>query len=387
MAESPDISLSDFSDITTSLFSAAMGHCAWDDFLGVLSAKSGHVHTHLIAFDAEAGLSLDMAQSGYDPAFLQTYRDYYGSRNAWAPGFMAKPVGHVIDCEEMCPSSELVKTEFYHDWLRPQEDIIQGGGASLFRDDSRLIALGGNIRLRDAEALKAPWLRLVGHLIPHLRQAFDISRALAGARLETLAARDMGTGDVGTGDAPGVALLSPEGRVLIANRRIEAMLSEGDPLGVDPFGRIAPAGDPDIVGDGLRARLASPAASWTVSLPGAEGGPPWDLRFARFRAVRDLPEILQGAMALYGQTTLLVMSRRKAEEGPRPQLRARYGLTETEAEVVILLSEGLSGREVADRRGVSVNTVRNQVQSAMTKMDVRRRAELARLVLDAARQA
>ena len=33
--------------------------------------------------------------------------------------------------EAMCTREELEPTEFYNDWVRPQEDIVAGGGALL----------------------------------------------------------------------------------------------------------------------------------------------------------------------------------------------------------------------------------------------------------------
>ena len=47
---------------------------------------------------------------------------------------------------------------------------------------------------------------------------------------------------------------------------------------------------------------------------------------------------------------------------------------------VIRLADGLSPREIADERSVSIHTVRNQKKSAMTKMGVRSQIEVGRLV-------
>jgi DNA-binding CsgD family transcriptional regulator len=368
----PDIAA--FSRITTRLFSAAIGHGSWENFLETLTDATGGVCTHIIGFDEQAGLALDMAGHGYDPDYISTYRAHYNKINAWAPGFMQKPVGVVVDSEDMYPSHALKRTEFYNDWLRPQEDIIHGGGAAIFRDETRMVALGGNIRERDCEALKAPWLRMVGYLIPHLRQAFDISRALTGARLESLVLSQSDLRDL-----PGIAVLSATGRLLFANAPAEDMLDLGHPIATDWQGRLTCTTHDRLLSDLTTFRLTSLDPSFTLDVAG-DDGTTWQLRFSRFDLSADLPFLLAQAMTVQDECLLLVISRKEPAVSRIADISRSIGLTRTEAEVALLVAEGLSSREISERRGISLNTARNQVQSAMTKGGVRRRMELARIV-------
>jgi DNA-binding NarL/FixJ family response regulator len=52
-------------------------------------------------------------------------------------------------------------------------------------------------------------------------------------------------------------------------------------------------------------------------------------------------------------------------------------LTPREREVLALLVEGLDGRAISDRLGISANTVRTHVQSVLTKLQVHSRLEAA----------
>ena len=58
-----------------------------------------------------------------------------------------------------------------------------------------------------------------------------------------------------------------------------------------------------------------------------------------------------------------------------------YELTHAEAELVRLLSCGLSLEQVAERRGVTMNTARGQLKQVFAKTDTNRQGELVRLVL------
>jgi DNA-binding NarL/FixJ family response regulator len=58
---------------------------------------------------------------------------------------------------------------------------------------------------------------------------------------------------------------------------------------------------------------------------------------------------------------------------------ARHGrpadLTERERQVLACMTEGLSNRQVADRLGLTTNTVRNHVQRILYKLNVHSRLE------------
>lgn len=59
---------------------------------------------------------------------------------------------------------------------------------------------------------------------------------------------------------------------------------------------------------------------------------------------------------------------------------ALHGITRAEAEVACALADGLTPAEIAETRGASLHTVRNQIKAAMAKCGVHRAAALAALV-------
>jgi len=58
-----------------------------------------------------------------------------------------------------------------------------------------------------------------------------------------------------------------------------------------------------------------------------------------------------------------------------PAARATLGISEREHEVLGLLAEGLSNKEIAARLGVSPNTVKTHVARLLEKLEARRRTE------------
>jgi DNA-binding CsgD family transcriptional regulator/PAS domain-containing protein len=68
-----------------------------------------------------------------------------------------------------------------------------------------------------------------------------------------------------------------------------------------------------------------------------------------------------------------------ARQGPR-ELMAAHGLTRREAEVALLVAEGLGNQEIAARLGISLHTARHHVENVMAKLCVPRRSRLAALL-------
>lgn len=64
----------------------------------------------------------------------------------------------------------------------------------------------------------------------------------------------------------------------------------------------------------------------------------------------------------------------------RHRLRTWMGLTSAEADVAMLIAEGVSREEIAAKRAVSLNTVTSQLKSIFIKADVTREAELVALL-------
>jgi DNA-binding NarL/FixJ family response regulator len=64
-----------------------------------------------------------------------------------------------------------------------------------------------------------------------------------------------------------------------------------------------------------------------------------------------------------------------------PQLAARQ-LTEREADVLRLVVEGLTARQIATRLGLSPRTVENHVQHVLRKLHLHSRAALVRYAIE-----
>jgi DNA-binding NarL/FixJ family response regulator len=70
----------------------------------------------------------------------------------------------------------------------------------------------------------------------------------------------------------------------------------------------------------------------------------------------------------------------RKSDSPLDSWLALMGVTRQEQRVVHLVERGLTNAEIAEVLGVSRHTIRNQLASVFTKLEVSRRAELVYLL-------
>jgi len=165
---------------------------------------------------------LGVTSAGYSEHALKSYEEHYHAINPWAETFLKHSTGKVLHSEEMCSKRRMENTEFYNDWVRPQEDIVGGGGSVLFNDRGRVFLFGGNIRRKDIDAKEQDWMDLVALLTPQIQKALNINRRLAYLDFENqfLEAQQI--------KSPAIFVVNSLQKIIHVNRNGEQMLGKGD---------------------------------------------------------------------------------------------------------------------------------------------------------------
>lgn len=354
------------------IYEAALDLRKWQEALDAIGAAAGGIHTHMFGFDSAGDVALGNIWSGYDPDFIASYRAYYGNLSPRARGFSSLPLGTIVRAGDLAPPEDYLRSEMYNDWVRPQEDMLGGGGGVLQRGHGRMMVFGGNIRSRDMGRLEDDWLALATLLMPHIRQSITLGRTL------------------GTGLPPGTStaatlLLTDNGALLDANDAALDLMQRGTMLRITPTGRVA---FPDsraaaALRHGLKAiRHGAPFnAAFTCGRDGT--GAVHDCRLVHFMPNEDSAPQVRLGMPLFSPCLLLTVKRRVEDRVADQALADHYRLTNAELAIAGGIADGLSLAELAEQRRVSIHTVRDQVKSALTKTGSRRQSELVRLVTTA----
>jgi DNA-binding CsgD family transcriptional regulator len=365
------IAFEDYRRLTNRLFEAPLRSGAWRDFLGDLAAVTGGgTFTHIIAKDTRRNLHLGDLTHGYDPDWGPPYYQHYHAINPWLLSAQEHPVGRAIYSYEMCPDPVFERSEFYADWIRPQEDAIAGGSIAIARTPTQVFKLGACIRRRDREAVEDRFVAILGILAEPLAHAWALSRRVVASQQLIGENPETDAGEVA------VALVDRAGQLRFADASAEGELASGARMQLTMSGRVRFADrSVDAQLERIVAALRRGGSAWWR---GTCGGAELSMT-AMPDGVRGdgLSALIVGAGAPCVQ---IVLSRSDAPEVVG-RLAARLGLTRAEAAVAMALAEGMTPREIAEARGASLNTVRNQIKAALHVCGARRQAELVSLVL------
>jgi DNA-binding CsgD family transcriptional regulator len=132
----------------------------------------------------------------------------------------------------------------------------------------------------------------------------------------------------------------------------------------------------------LAQSVASPGG-WTAGNPTPErghiGAVATDISTAtgryRLRAIRLRPGLLGSDLSV-----LVIADRLPDDAVDRARIRERFGLTEREAEVAVLLADRRRNAEIARALGISVHTARHHIERVLLKLGGCKRRDVQRVL-------
>lgn len=371
-----DIAEDSYGALVRRVYSAGLDRAKWSEFLADLSSLIGRSWLALHGHDMARNVNLGFLTHNYSPDHHSSYLQHFADRNPWNARAARVPVGAVIHSQILLEPGVLRRTEFYNDWIRPQEDIGTGAGVTLFRDRERFLRLSCNIRFRDLERLETRLLGLLEAIGPHMQASFQLSRRLAGARV------GQHYQDALQLVPEPILLLDRSGRVGFANSAAERLLQSGKgvAIGADRCLALADLSAQRAIEAALAAMAQGPSRP---AAPIAVHGGATPLVAELFPFVAEEAPIKPPLLLLLdGLPTAMLLLRRSAS--PLRDALAiaaeRYDWSPTETALCGHLMDGGSVRSFSERRGVSFHTVRNQMRSVLEKAGVQRQSALVALV-------
>jgi len=371
----------DLPDLIARIYDAALDHGLWDSVLNDLAGlfADGHASLYLLHESDDAATSAYealAATSRWDQPFLDSYAQHFWRLNPWSERVLTRAVGEVTISDALVPRPNLERTEFFSDWLRPQQLLSGVGGTFL-----RRAGVSAHISVLHAEPMAAKETERLAEmmrlLLPHFARAAQIHQRLG----DVVTQRDV----LETGLdrlSIGVVLTDPTGRVSFSNRVAESVLRAGTTLRVDQRGLLA-ATQP---GETARLRQLIASASIILDDPRLEpgggltlsdsgGGEQLAVLVAPVSRNRPLLSLTQPKAAIF------IAAPAPANQLSQPELRRLYGLTATEARIAGEVAGGLSLKEIATRLDVSYETIRNHLKKIFMKTRTNRQSELVRVLL------
>jgi DNA-binding CsgD family transcriptional regulator len=278
--------------------------------------------------------------------------------------------GSVSCSEELCPAAEVLKSEFYNEWVNPQK--LGSGLNGVFLRSGSLVGSLGVIRAKSAKAFGAEDKRFLRCLMPHLQRAMRLHRKTV--QLSAFARTNSDALDHWT---TAVLLLDHDGAVVALNHAASVLLAARDGLFIERGTlRAANARDCAVLRRfvcGAINRIANCHANGMMLIDRPSGKRPLHLLIT--------PCVNERAFFGIGGNALVFVSDPEAEITLAGVLQRLYALTPAEAKVSELLASGRSVKEIAQGASVRENTVRIHLKNIFGKTGTKRQAELVKLIL------
>ena len=357
------------------IYQAAVAPDMWrvflEDLRKELSTKTLHLSFRLPC-GGDPGILLSL---GMEERFEDAYRSHFHLMDPWMPFLGVEREGDTRGLEEFVPESRLARTEFYNDWMRPQ-DIFYGFGAFLKKSGpSELVSSLSGFREKGRGPFRREDLERIRGLVPHLQRALVIHSRLQGAEMRAGAAAEALDRISG-----GVILLDERGVPVTTNRTADQILAMSDGLVLE---RGGPSASTSSQTGELRALISEAAATGTGEGTKA-GGVLWLERPSGHTPLEVVvTPIHRKSPVLCDRVAAAILVTDPDARAARPpeRLRRIYDLTAMEAEVASRLVKGMRISEIAEEFEVTVHTIRGHLKQLFAKTGTHRQADLIRELL------
>lgn len=369
--------MEDTLELIDDIYEASIRPGHWDRFFSKLCDRIAARSGCILVEDHDRNNRYILAAAGIPALVRLTYRMGLAKYDPIYKLQASRPVGEA----SMVARHEEMKTDnplFYRFIMKPN-DMGYLAAINLFNDEEWHVGIGIH-RSFQGHPFGEKELSLLERLAPHMCRSLRIQRELHRQkdRAESLHAS---LGKL----LLGVVILDADRRIQYRNAVAEAIVQKHPGLRLD--------------GDTLRVHFPAEQRELDNLIAASLSGEADDRHLATGlrhpRRQHPLMVMLSPAdantdnttpWARQGEVILYLSDPESALSVPADILHSLYGLTPAEANVAILLANGLSLAGIAEQKGVGIETVRSQLKSVFAKTGVRKQSELIGLLLRAGLQ-
>lgn len=365
----------------SAIYDAAVDHVKWEQALDALAALTGGKSSALMLIDSEdqayniSALS-ELFRKADNADLVETYLTDYRPLELEDWGVVRQQkVFHILS-DLAIRDASILDIRADYQFLQENFGIKRRIAVRLNENPAWYDAVTVQFH-HSLTDIQASAIARINPLLPHLAKSVEVGRLFN--RLQTryraaLAALNH--------VSVGLAVARETGEILVVNSAAERILAARDGIGLSR-GRRLVCNDPDrssaieafISEASSTARGQDDKAERLLSVPRISGAHPLLIEICPLNdSLSEIDKTAVGALiALIDPSDVPALSIRR--------FALMCGLTEAEADVCDMMVNGLTGGDIADRRGTSPETVKSQMANVLQKAGVKRRFELIRMVL------
>jgi DNA-binding CsgD family transcriptional regulator/PAS domain-containing protein len=352
----------------------AVGRAEWQDVADRLSDVLPGSAISIVTYDWPSRAVLQTIYSNIERQRVESYQQYYAPKNPWLDYWDNAPSDVVLLSEEEYPVTLFRNSEFYVDWLGPQEHLASAAGIKINVGEGEIFHLSWHYRRDQAPSYDAAARKILEGTKASIQAGVEVARQIRG--FAELGIREAALVD--RSDEVAI-LVGLDRRIVDANQRAaDAFIAEDLFVG---RGNLLSLRNPDAQRwlDGLLADLAN---GRPLSKPSKVV--PWRDTAVRVTAASLPAHGNSFARIPLAPRRLLLLSVRQLPttraQLDEEALRVAYGLSTAEIMLCQHLLDGRSLQEIAKLAAVSEGTIRQRVKSVFLKTRTHRQAELVALL-------
>lgn len=359
------------------VYESAITPSRWQSFLKLYAQRypDAGIYLWLQSYDNTVVNFADFC--GGDPEMLIAYQDYYVKVNPWPDIMLKKPEGFVGTTDTLIPDNEVVKTEWYADWLRPQ-GFHTAFGSNLLKTDKHVFHFS-TVLPHGRETTRED-IRVMAALTPHMQRAarlhFEFSKinqksALIEATLDLL--------------PMGCILLDHLQRLIFANKLAQEIFLASDGISFEKGSLMASPFAKDVALQKLLYETGSVAngtkiinnKSLVIKRP--SGKPPYVVHVV---PLSSRTESIFDDFGMLGPALAVFISDPTVDQKTQPDLlRQLFGLTPAECRFAISFLATTSISQSADACGLTKGSARVVLKRVMEKVGAKSQGEVVKKIL------
>jgi DNA-binding CsgD family transcriptional regulator len=372
-----------FGEILERLYRAATGEARWECVFAAISESTSSNHAFYQEQDYPTGNTTRLLHDAVPLEAFEAYLAEWVNVDPRLDFALRNPTEPLYNDYLLTDGDKhIYNTPFYKDFLARYE--LQYWAASsvtppISSDGKNRVAYLGINRRESAGHVSQKDCELLIGLRPHFERALSIEGKLGatGSRMDML-------GDTLNALAYGIVIVDGSATIKWANEKAKRILGSRDGIASE---KGILAATTAIARKQLRNIIADACRTWQDPRlkPGGAILIPREFGASIEALIAPLPSnsppIADLVNDLRNCAVCFLSERDQMEFNAEQALMALYGLTRSEANLAIELSNGATLREAADVRGVTYETARTQIKNIYSKTDTHTQAQLVGVVL------
>ena len=355
-------------------YAAALAPERWQDVVELISERFGGSPVAL-GFALPSTPEMYHYTVGIDPEMRTTYTEHLFADGHWSARFTSLFEGRIGQIGDVMPEQAIEDSLLYQNWMKPQGFAPIWPAGNTFVDE-RGAPLGGFVLFRRKEQgdFDPADFEAMQPFLPHLHRAVNTALTVQGVqqvRGALAEALDL--------LPTGLILLDERRSIVLKNRGADRILKLNDGIRAD-------GGGPSLEDARQNAEFQLLIAD---AIESSRGGAAVSTGFLAVKRPSEkqafaamVAPLLGSSQAMGGAVVAIFVADPVGGRVQDPEVLASlYALTNSEAELVRLLSDGLSLEEAARERGISMNTARSHLKHVFAKTGTSRQGELVRLIM------